>query len=116
MKWFITILIFIGSLAVTSYSQTAPPCPAGFVCITPEAAKAALEAGDKAKALQVELDTLKMQTVPQLKDALNDMRVQYAEAKGELTVLRQDRVEWLAEKELLLKLVRPKKVGLINLF
>jgi hypothetical protein len=115
MKWlsiFILVLFAVGSSA----AQQSSPCPAGLVCITPEAARAALEAGDRAKALQTELDTLKSQTIPQLKDALADMRVQYAETKGEVTILKQRAVSDAALIELLTKMVRPKKIGLINLF
>jgi hypothetical protein len=105
------ILILLASVAVRA--QTVPSCPDGFVCITPAAARAAIEAGDKAKALQVEI-TAKDQAISDLKDLLHKSLENYAEARGELTALRQDRVEWMAEKELLLKLVRPKKFGVIN--
>lgn len=115
MKWLHIFVLVIPVICAThSYGQT--QCPAGFVCITPAAARAALEAGDKAKALQTEIDTLKAQTIPQLKDALADMRVQFAEASGENTTLKQRAVSDAAMIELLSKLVRPKKIGLINLF
>lgn len=103
----------IGFAAVCGRSQV-PDCPPGYVCLTRAAAQAALEAGDKAKALQTEVDTLKTQTIPQLKDALADMRVQYAECKGESTILKQRAVSDAAMIELLSKLVRPKKFGIIN--
>lgn len=34
MKWCIAIFICVCALAVTSYSQTAAPCPAGYICYT----------------------------------------------------------------------------------
>jgi hypothetical protein len=89
-------------------------CPTGLVCITPEAARAALEAGDKAKALEAQVKTLTEVTIPGLKDALADMRVNYAEAKGENTILKQRAVSDAAIIELLTKMVRPKKFGIIN--
>lgn len=114
--WVLTFFVmFLGVGTALSQAATSQ-CPSGMVCLTPAAARAALEAGDKAKALQTELDTLKSQTIPQLKDALADMRVQYAEAKGENDILKQRAVSDAAMIELLSKMVRPKKVGLINLF
>jgi hypothetical protein len=101
------------ALVVTAMGQQGT-CPVDMVCLTPAAARAALEAGDKAKALEVEVKDLKEKVIPQLKDTLNTIRVEYAETKGEVTILKQDKVEWMAEKELLLKLVRPKKFGVIN--
>lgn len=109
----LTGMAFAGATVVYGQSQAAQ-CPPDFVCLSPAAARAALEAGDKAKALQTELDALKTQTIPQLKDALNDMRVQYAEAKGENTILKQEAVRTAALIELLSKMVRPKKFGIIN--
>jgi hypothetical protein len=94
-------------------AQTVASCPDGYVCITPAAARAALEAGDKAKALEAEMK-VKDQAISDLKDLLHKSQENYAECRGELTTLHQDRVEWMAEKELLLKLVRPKKFGVIN--
>jgi hypothetical protein len=44
-------LMIAFALAVPNDAQTVAGCPDGYVCITPAAARAALEAGDKAKAL-----------------------------------------------------------------
>jgi hypothetical protein len=111
------LCLFSVGFAVAIFAQTSQAqqqCPVGLVCITPEAARAALEAGDRAKALQTELDTLKSQTIPQLKDALAEIRVQYAETKGEVTILKQRAISDAALIELLTKMVRPKKFGIIN--
>lgn len=113
MKRCLIILAVLFAAATFANGQT-PDCPPQYVCLTPTAARAALEAGDRARALQTELDALKTQTIPQLKDALNDMRVQYAEAKGENTILKQEAVRTAALIELLSKMVRPKKFGIIN--
>jgi hypothetical protein len=113
---FLTFLASIAfvllGLAMSTAAQTA--CPENMVCLTPAAARAALEAGDRAKALQVENDELKTKVIPQLKDALADMRIQYAECKGETTILKQRAVSDAAMIELLSKIVRPKKFGAIN--
>lgn len=116
MKQLLLCLSIVLCAGGACIAQSTNNCPQGMVCITPEAARAALEAGDRAKALQTELDTLKSQTIPQLKDALADMRVQYAETKGEVTILKQRAVSDAALIELLTKMIRKKSIGLINLF
>jgi hypothetical protein len=99
------------AFTISANAQSA--CPADLVCLTPAAARAALEAGDKAKALEAAAK-VKDQAIADLKDELAKVRITYAECKGEGTILKQDKVEWMAEKELLLKLARPKKFGIIN--
>lgn len=112
---FLTLAIWF-ILTLSASAQTAVPnCPDGYICITPAAAKAALEAGDKAKALEAENKDLREKIIPDLKQLLADMRVQYAEAKGENTILKQRAVSDAALIELLSKMVRPKKIG-VNLF
>lgn len=109
----ITVLTLLVYFVFTiSASAQAPACPENLVCITREAALKALADGDRVKALEAE-SKVKDQAVVDLKQLLADMRVNYAEAKGENNILKQDKVEWMAEKELLLKLVRPKKFGVI---
>jgi hypothetical protein len=107
MKW-ISILSLVLFAAVAGHAQSTNNCPQGLVCITPEAARAALEAGDKAKALQAEIDVLKTQTIPAYKDQIADWRIKYVEVFGRYDEIKQQRVEWLAEKELMLKLIRKK--------
>lgn len=108
-------------LTLPVHSQTtfaAPPadCPADKVCISREAAQKALADADRVKALETEIRTLKESVIPQLKDELNAMRVEFARASGELTGCRTSAIRDAAMIELLSKMVRPKKVGLINLF
>jgi hypothetical protein len=114
MRKLLCILAMVFGFTLAAIGQTAPECPAQFVCLTPAAARSALEAGDKAKALEAENKDLKEKVIPQLKDALNDMRVQYAETKGEATILKQRAISDAAMIELLTKMVRPKKFGIIN--
>lgn len=114
MRKLLLCTLFVLSVAIAANAQQSDgSCPTGMVCITPAAARAALEAGDKAKALEAEVK-VKDQAISDLKDLLHKSQENYAECRGELTTLHQDRVEWMAEKELLLKLVRPKKIGVIN--
>ena len=113
MKWRIalcTILMAVGTLAAVGQSPTSSTpssCPEGLVCITREAAQKALEAGDKAKALEAELATQK-QAYEKMRDALNDMRIQFASVSGENTALRQNAVSDRAIIEVLLKATKKK--------
>jgi hypothetical protein len=100
------VLTIAYAAAVPADGQTTQ-CPDGLVCITPAAARAALEAGDKVKALEAEAK-VKDQAIADLKSALADMRVKYAEAAGENTILKQRAVSDLALIDLFSKQVRPK--------
>lgn len=111
---FLSILFLVFWLTLAASNALAQECPQNLVCITPEAARVALEAGDKVKALEAELKA-KDAAYLLLKDALNDMRVEFARASGENTILKQRAVSDAAMIELLSKMVRPKKIG-INLF
>ena len=107
-----TLLVYFG-FTIAVVAQTTPPnCPDGFVCITPAAARAALEAGDKVKALEAEAKA-KDQAIDDLKKLLADSRIEFARCSGEATILKQRAVSDAAEKELLFKMVRPKKFGII---
>lgn len=102
--------------AISVSAQTDCPHPSGCVVISGDAARAALEAGDKVKALEVENKDLKEKVIPTLKDALNDMRVEFARCSGEATILKQRAASDAAMLELMMKLVRPKKIALVNVF
>src|SRR4051812_8090598 len=95
-------------LKVAAFGQV-PGCPDGFVCITPAAARHAIEDGDARKALEAEKVKL-LQAIEDLQKANTDWRVKYVEVFGRYDEIKQQRVEWNAEKEMLLKLIRPKKI------
>lgn len=101
-------------LATTSSAQTAD-CPADKVCITRDAALKSLADADKVVAQAAELK-VKDQAIDDLKTELNKMRVEFAEKSGENTALKQNAVADRAIIDLLLKNVRPKRIGLINIF
>jgi hypothetical protein len=107
-------LTLLAYFVFTTAANAQSACPPDMVCLTPAAARAALEAGDRAKALEAEI-AVKDQAIDDLKKLLADARIQYAECKGETTILKQRAVSDAALIELLSKMVRPKKVG-INLF
>lgn len=115
MKCAIYALIIIAFLTVSGLSQQPEPCPQGLVCISREAALKALADADRVKALEAEIK-VKDKAIEDLKQLLADMRVQYAECRGESTILKQRAVSDAAMIELLSKMVRPKKIGFINLF
>jgi hypothetical protein len=105
--------LFLGFvLSLTAHAQ-APQCPDGFVCITPAAARAALEAGDKAKALEAE-GQAKDKAIADLKQINTDLKIDLAKTTGELTGEQSANVQNRAIIELLLKYARPKKFGVIN--
>ena len=111
------ILLLFFTLAVgTGYSQTpATPqdCPAGFVCITPEAARRALVDSDTVKAQSVEI-AAKDTAIADLQKELNAMRIELAKAIGEKTGSEQMVVRLTAIIDFMLKNGRTKKYGLIN--
>jgi hypothetical protein len=113
MRKTLFITIFIVGFVVAAKAQAVPNCPDGYVCLTPAAARAALETGDKLKAVEAQ-SKVQDAAIVDLKQQLADMRVNYAEAKGEGTILKQRAVSDAAMIELLTKLVRPKKFGIIN--
>lgn len=108
-----TLLVYF-VFTISAAAQT--DCPVDKVCISREAALKALADADRVKALEAENAVLKDKAIPDLKQLLADMRVEFARCSGETTILKQRAVSDAAMIELLSKMVRPKKVGLINLF
>ena len=115
MRKYIVKIGILGSILMTSAwaisAQTT--CPENLVCITREAAIKALVDSDRVIALQAEL-VARDAAESKLKDALNDIRVEFARVSGEATILKQRAISDAAMIELLAKLVRPKKFGIIN--
>lgn len=108
---FLILLFIFGGVTASAQDNT---CPPNMVCLTREAAVAALAAQDRVKALEAEIK-VKDAGYASLKDALNDMRVEFARTSGENTILKQQAVRDAALIELFSKMVRPKKIGL-NIF
>lgn len=108
---FLAFIIFLASF--TAYSQDR--CPEGMVCISADAARAALEAGDKAKALETENAVLK-QAVRDAQDNTQKMAIEFARVSGENTILKQQQIRDAALVDLALKQTRKKRNGFINIF
>lgn len=98
--------------AVAAAAQT-NDCPADKVCITRDAAIKMLQDQDDLKAVKAENATLK-QAIADHKDVEANLKVELGKAIGELTGSQQMNVRQTAIIDVLLKNVRPKKIGLIN--
>lgn len=102
MKYLLCIGIIFFTFNIAK-SQTAPiNCPEGYVCITREAAKKALEDSDARIALEAQVKANEAAFAEQ-KALLKDMTVKFAEVSGENTQLKQNAVQDRAIIELLLK-------------
>jgi hypothetical protein len=117
MKW---VLVFLGLVMFffagsVSAQVAAPQCPTGFVCLTPTQARAGLEAMDKVTALENQVLDLKKAILDE-KNVTIDVKIELAKTTGQLTGAQSELISLRAMNELLLKMVRPKKIGLINLF
>lgn len=114
MKLFtLAIILFASSFA---YSQTdCSATPDICVLITPEAARAALVAGDTAKALTIELAE-KDKAIDLLKAELQNLRIEFAKASGENSALRQNAISDRAIITAMIPMLRVKKIGLINIW
>lgn len=110
----LTILFTILAFAWATQAQDCPH-PSGCVTISREAALKALADSDRVKALEAEL-VVKDKAIDDFKDLLATSRINYAECKGEATILKQRAVSDAAMIELMAKLVRPKRIGFINIF
>lgn len=109
-KLILLTFIFIGAVTVN-----AQECPhsSGCVTISREAAVKMLADSDKVTALEAENAALK-QAISDQKDVITNLRVELGKMSGELTGSQQMNVRQTAIIDVLLKSVRPKKIGLIN--
>ena len=113
MKCLFGLVVIILAASIGVSAQAPATCPAGFVCITPEAARKALTDSDTVAAQQIELKA-KDQAIEDLRKELNQLRIELAKATGDKTGAEQMNVRLTAIIDLLLKSVRPKKIGFIN--
>lgn len=97
----------------TASAQDSTPCPQGFVCITPQAARKALLDSDTVAAQKTEL-AAKDQAISDFQKELHSMRIELAKAIGEKTGSEQMVVRLTAIIDFMLKNGRTKKYGVIN--
>lgn len=107
---FIFILFFAAAIGVK-----AQECPADKVCISPEAARKAVENGETVKAQAVQIDALK-QAVLDEKGNTHKVELQFAEVSGELTAFKQEAVRRDAWLDMALKNTHPKNICLLKIF
>lgn len=100
-------------LCGTYHTAAQSVCPPEMVCISRDAAKKSVADAILVDAQKAEIATLK-QAVADQKDLTQNMKVEFAACSGENTALRQNAVSDRAIIDILLKNVRPKKIGLIN--
>lgn len=109
MKKLIILSIFILACVLSANAQT--DCPLDKVCLSPEAARAALEAGDKVTALETEVQTLRIAVLDQ-KGITNDVKIELAKQIGEKTGAQAEAARLSAIVEFLLKNGRKKCYGI----
>tara|TARA_R110000868_G_scaffold400075_1_gene674221 strand:- start:145 stop:489 length:345 start_codon:yes stop_codon:yes gene_type:complete len=112
MKKLGLIIIFLCAVVSVKAQTSDCPSPQGCILITREAALKALADADRVKALEAEVK-IKDTAFDGQKALLNQMRIDFAAASGELTALKQNAVSDRAIIDILLKNVRPRKIGLI---
>lgn len=111
-KYVLTGFLFL-IFTVGAKAQTG--CPSDMVCITKPAAQHFLQVDDENKALKAENTTLQ-NSFNVVKEENTTLKIELAKASTKATELEVQRTRDTAMIELLVKMVRPKKVGLINLF
>lgn len=105
----LSLVVWFSLTASNAFGQT--ECPPDMVCLSREAAQAALEAGDKAKALEAQLKA-EQEAKEILRKALDDMRIQFATVSGENTALRQNAVQDRAIITAMIPMLRQKVNGI----
>lgn len=96
------LCIAITFLLFAAVGIKAQECPADKVCISPEAARKAIENAETVKAQAEQIKTL-TGALNDEKEVANKLKIEFAETKGELTALKQNAVSDRAIIELLLK-------------
>lgn len=109
----VVILFALGTTAAFSQTVTDCPHPNGCVVISVEAARKALETSDALEA-EKKLTAAKDVAINDLKNELDQMRLELAKAIGEKTGNEQMVVRLTAIIDFMLKNGRTKKYGLIN--
>jgi hypothetical protein len=112
----VVVLLLSATLATAQSLPQGPDCPhaEGCVVISKSAARSALEAGDKVKALEAEITEL--QKARDLdKDDKQKLAVDFAKTSGENTILKQRAVSDAAMIELLLKQTKKKRNAFISI-
>lgn len=111
MRWLLVTIALFAFAPLASGQST--ECPANMVCISPEAARKALETSDALEA-EKKLTAAKDAAINDLKNEIDRMRIEVARLMGEKSQMEQDRVRQNAIMDILIRNSRAKKIGLIN--
>ena len=109
------VLIAVACLSGLSAGQSpVSQCPPGLVCISPDAARKALQDSDTVKAQAAQIDVLK-QAIDDTKQIVNDLKVELAKQTGMLTGAQQSMVDARAVIQVLSANCKARnRIGLIN--
>jgi hypothetical protein len=107
------IIALVLTTCIVGYAQSTD-CPVDKVCISPEAARKGINDASENVALKAQAAATE-KALSDMRDELNKMRIEFASKVGENTALKQNAVQDRAIIEVLLKSIRPKKIGIINL-
>lgn len=115
MKWTILPIALLALFALSGVcSAQSATCPQGMVCISPDAARKALQDSDTVKAQTVEIGVLK-KAIDDTKQIVNDLKVELAKQTGELTGSQQSMVDARAVITVLSANCKARnRIGLIN--
>lgn len=116
MKWTVLLItVFVCGLAGTSFGQAPSQCPVGFVCISPDAARKALQDSDLVTAQAAEL-AVKDAAIADHKKLEADLKIELAKAIGEKTQLEAAAVRYTAIIDALLRnFKKSHKFGILNI-
>lgn len=105
-------ITLIAVATVATFAQSASPCPSGLVCISPQAARKALQDSDTVKAQEQQILDLKKAILDE-KSVTLDVKIELAKTTGQLTGVQGENVTLRALVDLLVKSTRKKSIGLI---
>lgn len=111
MKWLLSISIVLCAGAAC-LAQSPTDCPPNLVCITPEAARKALENSDLVEAQKKEIEVLK-QAIADQRNLTADVKIELAKTVGEKTRLEIEVPRLSGLLEVCMK-KRKVSVGLLN--
>lgn len=107
----LAILIWLSFTASNAFSQTDDKP----ICISRQAAETCATNAEKVKALEAQIQTLE-QALKDKDGIINGLKVEVALKTGQIISNEQTLAQNRAIIEAMLKLIRPKRIGLINIF
>jgi hypothetical protein len=112
MRKLLCMSLMVCGFTLAAIGQTSSGCPANFVCISPAAARQALEDGDVRKAQEIQILDLKKAILDE-KSITLDVKIELAKTTGQLTGVQGENVTLRALVDMLVKNTRKKSIGFI---